>query len=800
MERYPFLLLFTLFFPTLVTAQSYSTVTGTITDAATGETLIGVNVVVNEGQGAASDIDGNYSMQVPTGNVKLKFSYIGYYDFEKEIDIAVGEEKRIDVALEQTSTQLDQVVVTAGKFEQKIGDVTVSMDVIKPELIENKNTTTIETALDQVPGCVVLDGQVSIRGGSGFAYGAGSRVLMMVDGMPLLAGDAQDVKWNSLPVENIEQVEVIKGASSVLFGSSALNGAINIRTGYPRAKPETKVNLFHGLYDSPMRLDSLGNPTDITKWWDGANPTFSGLNFYHSRKIKALDLVVGGALFTDQGYREGETENRGRLNFNTRYRNQKIKGLSYGLNGNAQYATGGLYLLWQNSEEGALRPNGGLHPDSTTISYYTSTRMNFDPYIEYWTSKGNKHSLRNRFYQTNNTNDTEQGSLANQWYSEYQYQKNIDARKLTLTSGAVFMKTNVQSELYGDHDGVNMAVFSQLDKKWGRLNLSLGVRAEYFRIDTFETESAVKLPIGSDSLELPVSPVFRAGANYQLFEETYLRSSFGQGYRFPTIAEKFVQTQVGPLTIFPNPNLQPETGWSAELGIKQGFKISNWAGYLDVAFFWTEYENMMEFVFDTRVPDTANIVFLGDYAQYAGFRSENVENARINGIDASIVGSGKLGKVNMTVLAGYTYMNPVSFNADSSYLANLTDTTSNMLKYRFNHLAKADIQFDYKKWSTGISFRYNSFMVNIDRSFYNLEIQTPLAALPLGDVILPGIEDYRNQNNSGDYIFDYRLSYQISNSSKIAVIVNNLLNREYMTRPGDIQPPRNFTIQYALKL
>ena len=69
------------------------------------------------------------------------------------------------------SQQIGTVVISAGKFEQKIEEITVSMEVIKPSLIENKNTTNIQTAMDQVPGVNITDGQANIRGGSGWSYG-----------------------------------------------------------------------------------------------------------------------------------------------------------------------------------------------------------------------------------------------------------------------------------------------------------------------------------------------------------------------------------------------------------------------------------------------------------------------------------------------------------------------------------------------------------------------------------------------------------------------------------------------------
>ena len=82
------------------------------------------------------------------------------------------------------------------------------MDVIKPSLVQNKGITNLDAIINQVPGVVVSDGQASIRGGSGYSYGAGTRVLMLVDEMPMITADAADIKWNYLPIENMEQIEV----------------------------------------------------------------------------------------------------------------------------------------------------------------------------------------------------------------------------------------------------------------------------------------------------------------------------------------------------------------------------------------------------------------------------------------------------------------------------------------------------------------------------------------------------------------------------------------------------------------
>ena len=131
------------------------------------------------------------------------------------------------------------------------------MAVLKPREIELQNTVSLDEILDKTSGFDILDGQPSIRGGSGFSYGAGSRVLVMLNGLPLIAGDAGDVKWDYLPLETLSQVEIIKGASSVLYGSSALNGVVNLRTLEPGLNPVTQARIFTGLYLAPHRRELI---------------------------------------------------------------------------------------------------------------------------------------------------------------------------------------------------------------------------------------------------------------------------------------------------------------------------------------------------------------------------------------------------------------------------------------------------------------------------------------------------------------------------------------------------------------
>jgi outer membrane receptor protein involved in Fe transport len=438
------------FYATNSFAQSLGYVKGIVTDKSNNESLPGALVTLNKTKGVATDINGVFIISAEVGAYSINCDLLGYTKFTSQVDIKVLDTVFVNIQLGNGNQLLDEVVVSAGKFEQKLSDVTVSMDVIKPALVQNKGITNLDAIINQVPGVVVSDGQASIRGGSGYSYGAGTRVLMLVDEMPMITADAADIKWNYLPIENMEQIEVIKGASSALFGSSALNGVINMRTAYAKDKPQTMVSLFGASYDAPQRAN--------LKWWKGTSQTQRGVNFSHSEKIKNLDIVLGGHVYDDDGYRYLETEKRARFNANLRYSFKKIQGLQIGLNTNMMQTTGGLFFLWQHADSAYI-------PYGHTIQTFKNIRFNIDPYVTYFSKKGGKFSLRTRYFLSNNVNSTNQGSRAELYYNELQYQKKFK-NNLTTTFGFVYTEQQVMADsLYGRHTGHNYAGYAQFDYK-----------------------------------------------------------------------------------------------------------------------------------------------------------------------------------------------------------------------------------------------------------------------------------------------------------------------------------------------
>tara|TARA_B100000795_G_scaffold113714_1_gene84308 strand:- start:13074 stop:15464 length:2391 start_codon:yes stop_codon:yes gene_type:complete len=775
------------------------TINGIVFDKDNDEALIGVNIITDQNTGTSTDLEGKFSLILNEEITNLTFKYLGYTTLVREIDFKTQKNELIKIFLESSSEKLNTVVVSAGKYNQKIEETTVSMEVIKPSLIENKNSNNIKTAMEQIPGLNITDGQANIRGGSGWSYGTGTRVMVLVDDMPLISGDAGQVQWNLIATENINQVEVIKGASSALYGSSALNGVVNIRTSYPKQSEIdknispgfTKVNMNFGLIDFPKRNE--------LNWNGDKRRAFKGLEFLQSYKLQNFDLSVGGNIFLDDGYRQGETTDRKRFNVNSLFKNPNIKGLSYGLNANFLYQTTASVIVWDGYDR-------ALIPLNNELTNTNGDTYNIDPYITF--IKGNnRHTFKTRYLKVINDNATKGDSIKNTnrsktYYSDYQWQKNLENIDLSLTVGTTNEIVFANSKTFqGKNFRRNHAAYSQLDKKIGKLNISSGARFEFFSLN-----SEIKHLINGDSInQFAIGrPVFRAGLNYEIGASTFLRTSWGQGYRFPSMAELFVSTNASGIEIYANPELMPESGWSSEIAIKQKLKYNKWSGFLDIAAFTMNYNDMMEFTFG-QWGDPTTMPLYG-----LGFKSVNIGKTQISGVELSVNGQGKINNdLQINLIGGYTYMNPIALEPDLIYTQSIgplvingetigPDLTYNnsssdpsILKYRYQHIAKIDAEFIFQEYILGTSLRYNDFMKNIDKIFTDEWVN---------DQLIPGINEAREEFKNGDFIVDIRAGYNIDKNSKLSIIVNNLFNREYMSRPADMQPQRTIACQLSLKI
>ncbi|MBQ6962965.1 MAG: TonB-dependent receptor [Paludibacteraceae bacterium] len=952
-------------------------VEGFVYDKDNNEPMIGVTVsckVNGQMKGTVTDIDGKYSLDIPEGSTSLNFSFMGYE--AQNVPIIVERQKGFkgNVYMAQVSTDLDAVVVSAGRYEQKLSDLTVSMNVLKAADITKNSPSDIKATLNNTSGVDVTDKQPSIRGGSGWTYGVGSRCLIMVDGMSILSPAGGEINWNAVPMENIAQVEVMKGASSVLYGSSALNGLINVRTSRPSIDPTTRINMYMSIYNSPKNEDYVWY--DKRFWKEGAyhvepflrktlfsgirNPMSDGIDISHERRIGNVDVTAAVNLFTDEGYKKGGYNKRVRAAAGVTYYSPKIKGMNFGFNTNFLSTEAADAFLWR-SDKAPYEQSPLANMARQTNEFY------FDPQFTYHDyDRGMMHKLRGRFYTSASNINSEatdkniseildnmgtnyealakdvqqivtkvqaknpnfaglvdqsdfsaitdmynilsevypdvkvnkitglvakmliggltpenisdgvtaikqignkyfpnassadyvdliawamaKGTLptslnavipialnevlnngkqeqerlkdpdrVDDYYLDYQFSKEFGSQN-TLTVGATYEHVYSLAETSGTHHSDNAALYVQYDDKFfDKLNLSVGGRFEYYRVDDAKKESETDI----FGLKVPVKPVFRGGLNYQVAKGTFIRGSFGQGYRYPSITEKFVRKDIGGIGAYPNMDLKAESGYNVELGIKQGYKVGNVKGFVDMAAFYTEYKDMIEFrigLFNNNAPYTyidnlAQVLTILQNGDMLGIGAQfyNVNNARIYGAEVNFSGIWDItSKTNLMFNVGYVYTEPidVDYKDINAVEAGYTDplqmkqksNTSKYLKYRQKHSLKGSLDLTYDRYSIGTSMTWKSktlavdyFMVD-ERDKEANDVMDYVRSLLFGD-----LQGYWERNNKGYFVQDLRASVQITKGVKVMGIISNLWNKEYSTRPMDISQPRTYTLQLEAK-
>jgi outer membrane receptor protein involved in Fe transport len=143
-----------------------------------------------------------------------------------------------------------------------------------------------------------------------------------------------------------------------------------------------------------------------------------------------------------------------------------------------------------------------------------------------------------------------------------------------------------------------------------------------------------------------------------------------------------------------------------------------------------------------------------------------------------------LGDFTTSLAGGYTYTYPVEFNQVTH------KSTGTYLKYRRKHSTKISLNTSYKKYELGLNIYAKSKILNIDNVFLDKNTR---------ESILPGFYEYWLKNNKGYFVIDCNLGYNVIKLLNLSLVVKNITNTEYMGRPGDIQPQRNFSLRLSGK-
>lgn len=793
-----FLILFlVMLFVAFSWGQNKSSVSGIVVDE-NGEAAFSVNVIVDVSKGLAAitDFNGKFKIELPPGEYSVMVRYIGYQEQVKSINLSLGEEKQLDFDLIKSEELIGEIEVYSPTKRGISSDKeVVTVETISSDIIENNVITIGSDAVDKVPGVTLLDGQISIRGGSGYAYGTGSRVILVIDEIPLLSPERNEVLWDFIPMENVRSIDVVKGASSVQYGAAALNGIVAVNTKWPSKKTETNVSLFAGFMPEPAIQGA--------KWWKKSDvilekPHELGLQFAHLRQLNdQMDLVFSGAFISNQSHIQNQFNKRVRNNIKFRYSPKKVEGLTLSLNSNLLYRNNEQFFIWNNDSDGAYQGQ------SFEDRYF---RYSIDPVIKYFFKDKNQISLINRIYYDQRLNSGgSRDFFGLKIFNDFQYKRTFKNGSKdmngTFSTGFVNNRDILKASSFDEYleEGKSTFIFNTLstyfqgDYGWRDLTLAFGGRFDFVTLDNTTKASR---------------PVFNAGVSYEIGAKNFVRFGFGQSFRIPSLAERYVKEKItsvelggSSLDIFagPNPDIRPETGYTYELGFKKIIKSPNFEAKIDAAIFYQQFIDFTEFTF-------GNYIDPSDSSSYVGFSMQNVADARTLGWETSISASNSFKNVVLSYQFGYTYNYTANAEEDTTlrnfgalvrntfsafkikdevYDAFYDDGDQNilygMMRYRFRHVIKSDFNIDIKKVSIGTNIRYYGFMDRVDAVFA---------------LFIPNVQDYRDsQLNKGDFVFDFRAQYHFSENFTLGFICKNAFNNNYQLRPAKPDAPRSLTFQ-----
>ncbi len=647
----------------VVTAQN-ATVSGRVT-ATDGTPLIGANVVVQGTVlGSATDREGRYMItRIPEGSRVVICSMIGYEKKSISTVLKAGDHATVDIVLAETAIATGEVIVTAGKHAQSFEEIPVSISTMSGADIEARGIESLDDALRKISGVNIAEDQVNIRGSSGYSRALGSRVLLLVDGASVLAGDAGEIKFDVVPMFAVERIEVVKGAGSALYGSSALGGVINVITREPRSRT-TRVRVSSGIWDDPYHEE--------WKWWGDSPRRMHGVDLQHGDAHGPFSYLVSAGVHSDQAYRQNDDFLRWNINGRGWYRFSAERNLTVAFNTSSNDR--GNWVYWRDLAH-ALQP-----PVTADLGErITSNKTQASAMYRQIHGAGFASSLRLNAYRTSyeTTSDTSDFSMrpsdrtqSTAWLTglEWQGMATLSARNL-LTFGVDANYATVDSRTYGSRSGWSTALYAQdeiaLNSVW---HLSAGARFDLTAVDTLESD-------------MQVNP--RLGVTYQPWEQGVLRASYGWGFRSPSIAERFATASAGGIMTKPNPGLKAERSTSYEFGFKQilPYDIS-----FDAAAFWSDYDNLVEPMID---PTDGRIMF------------RNITQARIQGYELALEGRPLGDWLHFS--ASYTYLYPRDM------------ITGSVLKYRPRHLLYLSGEFFFADFTIGADFRHISRIENIDR-------------------------------------------------------------------------------------
>jgi iron complex outermembrane receptor protein len=604
--------------------------------------LPGVSVVVQgTGQGTVTGLNGDYILNaLPDGEVTLKFSCVGFVPQTRKVTVKDGATVVLNIILETAVITTGEVVVTGTRIEKTSTEVPGRIDVINAGTIRAIPMITVDDLMQAVPGVMVSRGYgifsnkaiVTMRGLGGKEQ---SRVLVLVDGIPVNKTDGGSVNWNMINPASVERIEVAKGPASSLYGGNAMGGIIQVITKKPDKPITGEVSLRGGSFatlggDLYLGGKVLTNKTkkDRYLYWNvnGFGNYSKGYYTEPNAELRAQDSTLTRAYLKE--YNAG-----GRIGYVINARQSIESEVNY-------------YDDWRGSGTKVVEPTGGFtrHATWQTRARYKAEIGKFKIAAHAFLQRENYHAMNESYkdymYKLYDVSSVRSDFGLLLHVTQGLWKNNELTEGVDIKQGAV----NAADVYYTSTDKVNnagkmnfYAVYFQDEQKFlkDKLLLEIGLRFDYsqyfdglFTIEDPSVTTSFLSPFVDDQIE---------GASWQAFSpklclqyrpvssfKTYI--SAAQGFRPPILDDMCRSGKIRGGFKIANPQLKPETITSFEWGAGWNWKEKI---ELDVSAYYSLGKDFMYYV------STGDSVDLGYTPLTPVFIRKNISNVTIWGLEAA---------------------------------------------------------------------------------------------------------------------------------------------------------------------
>ena len=647
----------------LTFAQSAVKVTGQVVDARTNQPLPGANVlVVGSALGAATNSFGRFEIEnLLNGQYQLRATFIGYKARYQNIFVTDGAPTEVLFQLEPKVLEVDEVHVSASRFDASPGTSTI---ILSQRDIERSQATSVGELLKNVPGLEIQDAgaqgekRVSIRGSRS------NQVLVLLDGVKLNNELTGDVDLSVVPVSSIEKIKVQTGSASAEYGSGAIGGVIDIISARA-AKSQLKLAAQRGSFGL------LNIEPSLAFNWQGVNflGAFQAIqsdgNYAFSlvsaddsaeqqRRINAdmwstnifgrLSYVVRRHQFSLRyQHFDSERGNPGRIHYLTpnarSILNRQIWGGDYYFIGKKIHLQLQANLKRNESTSANLRPEQSDLPFGATPEFHFQNQLKTEQYR----AKLQHHTTT--------------------WLTNH---VGIESRNLSFQDRNLLIP---ESSPIGEAEDISYAMFFRQDYDFSfskiRLHFSPALRYDEA---TLHSERA-------DRFEYQWSPQLHSFFSFGARNKIYVKSNIGRAFRMPTFADLFYQD----FRVQGKADLLPEKSVNQELGLGSQFSL-----FGEWRFEISTFRN------------TINDMIVWRLGSFEFFRPYNT-NAEIFGEEYSVSYETFADVLHLT--GSYTHLEALNKNDNVTLY-------DRYLPYRPEHSIKATLDVNFSSWRTSLIYRH----------------------------------------------------------------------------------------------